>query len=516
MTSREKVLAIVIGAAILLGLGYKGVDKLFVQRIADARELVDKDKAEQLRLEGVIRSEETLARRWLNYAARTFSADRLDAQGNFATALKQMAQDHGFGDAVFSPAPGSKIGTKTDITTVAHRIVVQGSYEQVMGLLRDVYKSPFLCQITKLSILPLGTKAARGTVKADFTIESPVLPAIDAKKIPYARNARTMASGGDPPAGPARGLVRADEYYRLFEERNIFRSYLAPPENLVLVDNRDRKMVAVKLTSFWENKATQKLEEAVSGKSAVPLKVKGDVVEIAGIYADGMTFGPKRLTLEAATKSKENNWAYVIEPHSPPTFITVDVDNKSGDPVVFVEVVLTTEDNQQKQQPTVAFFNEGASELGVFENVKMVRATVKYKSGKLGAPKTFGPKEDKQTLVIPKEPEEFVKGEDLPPVAPPKPDDPADAGKKVTGLVYYPDPDGKNGVIQEMIATDGTGLRTIIRVGDEGAVVRHAQGRPGACGMAVAVDTTELNLTNLACEREVTSKHQACPLWMNN
>lgn len=468
MSPRERVLLLIIGGAVVLGLGYQGVNQFFIQKIGNTRASITQLKAEKAGIQQILDSQEALSRRWVDYAGRTFSFDGTEAQSAFGLALKQIARDHGFENAVFSSAGGTKIGTATDIATVAHRISVEGRYEEVQALLRDLYKTPFLCQIIKLNIVPLGARTSRDVVKCEFIIESPLLPVLDEKKAPiYARGAATLATAETPPADPARRFTRADEYFRLFDERNIFRSYLAPPQNVVLIDNQDRKMVALKARFFWENRISQELVETIRGRSSLSLKGPGDVVEITGTYADGVTFGPKRLTLEAGPQGKDQGWTYVVSAHSPPTIVELEVKNESGG-TAYVVPVVTNDDNEQKTDPTLAFLADGVTDLGVYENVKNVKLTVSYPSGKRGATKTFLPQEGRQTLVIGPEPVEPPEPEEV--VIPDVPDDPPDANLAVTGLVYYPDPDEKNLLVQEMIATAADGARTIIRVGQTDAV----------------------------------------------
>jgi hypothetical protein len=461
MTSRERRLGAVIGGIVALGLAYKAVSFFFIDDYRRTKEKIANYEAEVRRLDGLIRSEESLARQWLDDVGRTFSLDRNEAQGRFGMALKEIAKRNRFDDAVFSPAAGTRIGVKTDIVTVAHRISIDGAYKDAIAFLRDLYNTPYLCQVTKLAVAPSAAKGARGRVKVELTVESPVLPLVDPRKIPYVRNPEPLPAETKTPLPPVRPYLRGAEFYAILSDRNIFRSHLPPPENVVLIDNQDRKMVAVKVQFFWEDKPSEQRMETVKGKTSTPVKGKGDVAEITGTYADGVAFGPKRMSLAG-----QKEWTYPIASHSPPTMIDLAVNNQNPE-AVFLEVIVTAEDGQQQNEPLMVF-ETGTANVRNYEGAKSVRVTAKYRSGKAAQARNFDPLDAKQTYIVGPEPAEQVAGQEEP-VEPEVPDADPDGGLTVSGLVYYPDPGGENAIILELIAT-GTGGRRIIRAGESGAV----------------------------------------------
>lgn len=460
MTSRERRLGAVIGGIVALGLAYQAVSFFFIADYQETNQRITAYEGEVKRLDGFIRSEESLARQWLDDVGRTFSLDRHEAQGRFGMALKEIAKRHGFDDAVFSPAAGTRIGAKTNIATVAHRISIDGAYQDVIAFLRDLYNTPYLCQVTKLSVAPSSARGARGRVKAELTVESPVLPSVDPKTIPYVRNPEPMPSESKAPLPPVRTRLRGDAFYAILPDRNIFRAYLPPPENVVLIDNQDRKMIAVKVRFSWEDKPSEQRMETVTGKTSVPVKGKGDAVEITGTYADGVAFGPKQMSLAG-----QKEWTYTVAAHSPPTVIDLAMDNQNSE-AVFLEIVVTAEDGKEHSEPLMVF-ETGTAAVRNYEGAKSVRATAKYRSGKLAQAQTFSPSDGKQTYVVGPEPAEQVVQEELVEVV--VPDAAPDGGLTVSGLVYYPDPRGENALVQEMIAM-GTGGRKIVRAGESGAV----------------------------------------------
>ena len=462
MNPREKVLAIVIGAAIVLGLGYKGVNILFIQRYNDARESLDKLKAENNRLDGILASRESLARRWLNAVDRTFSFEKSTAQGLFGRDLKELAKRHGFDDAVFATSSGTKIGRKTGISTVAHRITIQGKFDEIIAFLRDIYATPYLCQVTKLALSPLDSSDQRGSVKLEFIVESPLLPEIDKKEIPHVRGAKTMSPDPDQSREPARKYVKGDECYEALTHRNILRPYLPPPPNIVLIDNKDFKTVFLEISFFWDGEVNEKLVESVAGKSTLPVKGKGDIVEIVGSYADGEAFGPKRIVFD----DKKKDRTYVVASHTPPpppTVVDLAVNNRHNE-AIYLDIITPTKDDPLKVEPTMVF-ETGVSDVREYKDVESVMVTARYASGVTHSSQTFKPGLGKQTYDVPPEPAEQVAHTSKPDVraidAPPNPK------LTVTALLTYPDVDEL--WTQEMIVTDGR-QRKIIRAGEEGAV----------------------------------------------
>ncbi len=464
MNPRERMLVFIIGGAVAIGLGYKLVNTALINPYHNLKETIADLEADSDRLDEVIASRPLLARRWLDIAERTFSFDRSEAQAAFGKELKEIAKRHGFEGAVFTTSSGTKIGERTNITTVAHSIVVEGLYADAVRFLRELYATPFLSQITKLSVSPVEGKDARGRVKVELTIESPLLPRIPPAKIPNVAQARTYDPERAEQLGLARSGLRGDGFYRSMSDRNIFRAYLPPPENVVLIDNQDRKTVAVKVVFHWDGKPVEQRVETVAGKSTLTVKGKGGEVEVTGVYADSHPFGPRRLAFDGSGK---RDWTVVIDAHTPPpppTVVDLAVENRHLE-AMQVEVLVTRADGQQKKEPTM-LFQPGVADVREYVDVQSVRVTATYPSGKPARSQTFTPAERKQTYVIDPEPEEFVGIEEPPPDVEDPPPNPA---MTVTGLVYYPDPSAPDQLAQEMIVSAG-GVRSIVRVGEAGAV----------------------------------------------
>lgn len=462
MTHRERNMALIVGTAIVLGGGYQGVNKLLIQKYKSVRTELANLEAEERQLDGIIRSRESLATRWLKYTARTFSFERAEAQGGFGKDLKEIAKRHGFGSPVFATSSGSRIGSKTKITTVAHRITVEGTYANGIAFLREIYGTPYLSQIKKLTVSPLGVQGRRGEVKLEFTVESPLLPRIDPKKIREVANASTMPRGGGGPQDAFRKQLRGDAYYEILAARNILRPYIPPPLNVVMIDNQDRKTVVLAIDFLWDGMINERLVETVAGQSTLPIKGRGSIVDVEGTYADGEAFGPKRFQFNG-----KRDWTFVVASHTPPPPPTV-VDlavNNADEQAVYVEVTIVDEDGQEISEP-VMWFEPGVSDIREYMDVASVKVQAKYASGRYTGLQTFTPSAAKQTFQVVAEPVAIEQAADDPEIVVVRDDPPPDHRYTVTSLQTY-SMDGRP--IQEMVVSTRS-ERKYIRAGEEGAV----------------------------------------------
>ncbi|HKQ49602.1 MAG TPA: hypothetical protein VJZ71_16135 [Phycisphaerae bacterium] len=465
MNPRERTLAIVVGGIVGLGAVYQGMNLLFLKPADEAKKAIADLEGQNQYLDTVIRSRRNLADRWNSAVSRTLAFDRPEASNKIAQALKDGAKRHGFENPGFFPnSVGSKIGAKTGITTVSYRITAEGPFKNAMDFLTDIYRSPYLCDISRLSITPLLQRnRPRGEVKIEFFVESPLMPKVDPKKVPELVNTASLPGEGADKQGPSRDDIPLDEELALLGRRNIFRPFVPPPSNVVIVDNQDWKMVVVRAKFFWEGEVirqtvdgnqVEEVVKTVQSKSNGEIRGLGDAVEIQGTYIGGKTFGPQRF--DFVTKK---DWTYAVaqvnEP-PPPTVVRLAADNKHAEPVD-LEVSVTLPDGQTKIKPTIRLRGATAQDIDDFE-VKSLTVTATYASGRKAPPATYTPSKEKQTYVVPVEPVEIP-----PEVAVDPSDQPPDPSLTVTGLVTYR---GK----QELIASAGPADRRIISAG-EAAVV---------------------------------------------
>lgn len=453
MNPREKRLAIIVGVFAGCFAIYQGVNTLFLSSIRNAEADIanlEKDMA-KLRVKKLEKMK--LEKEWRDDAARTFSFSETIAKDMLQREIKQIALKHGFDSPNVKTAMGMRIAIKSQIKTPAVAVTLIGDYARTMAFLQDIYHTPFLCQVTSLSISPLGPRYGRNNVKLDITVETPVLPQTF-KKVEFASAPTTMPSDPVQPQEPYREDLAPDSYLAILENRNILREFIPAPTNVVMIDNQDRKLVGVKAQFFFDGKVETQLQKGVEGNKQQQIEGKGDVVELTVAYADGHTVGPVRHEFKSG-----GPWAYKVGSHTPeppPDEIHLAVNNPNPEEVL-LKIVVTTNDNKQLAPPTMLIEPNQTIDIGEWQ-AKQIQYTVTYKSKKPGPTGQYMPSKELQTLVVPPEPPELVID-----TTQPRPEDPpADDQYTVSGLWTYRD-------VQEMIVTSAAG-RKIITLRNEGAV----------------------------------------------
>ncbi len=460
MNPRERRLAIIVGVGVVGAILYYGIDLLFVSPLREANlQFTNLELAEQ-KLDALIASERGMGESWNAIAGRTFSYQASRAQALFGQNLKDIAKRHHFDLGNFKPRTGSKIGYKTDISTVAYRISVTGQYKQAVDFVRDVYRTPYLCQITGLTISPLGAKSGRNTVKLDFTVETPVLPKIKLKDNLVASQAETMPEESDEPLSPIRTGIHDDDHYLLLAERNILRSFKPAPHVTVMIDNQDIKLVGYMVDFFWEGRLKDHHGDGVNGKQQASVSGEGDSAEVLVTYPDGTLFGPKRLEFAGGNRSA----SITIPAHTPlPEAETIIVAVKNDDEhEVFVSAIITDKDSKQIKLPDMMIPPGQTIDIPEWE-ARQIRITARYQSGKPGGMGNFLPRKTKQIHTIPKETAAVVAAPITPVIVN---DPPPDASFTVSGTWIYPQSED---IIQELIVTNGT-ERKVINAGEPAVV----------------------------------------------
>jgi len=467
MVSREKRLAIILGTVVGLGALYKIVDAIAISPYRQAVKDIKAATEETAKYNKVVNGRGAIIRGWESIAGRTFSYDVGEVRNQFEQELKRLAGRHNLKKATFTPRSGSSISRKPDIYTEAYVLSGEGEFNDVVAFLRDLYRSPYLCQVSTLSVAPFDPKQGRNRLKIDqMVVETPRLPKLEAvekrERDELARmgikgNPKTMVDLAEPPTEPARRLGAGDADFALLAERNIFRMYQPPPTNTVKIDNDDRLDVAVTIRSFWDGKESEQLVRRVAGKKKdETVSVTGDVFELNAIYADGTKAPGARFDSKTP-----GPWVMRISAHTPAETVTVALDNQDEHPVD-VGVTVMDAENKPVVKPTIRVPGKGKVDLDTYV-AKGVRVAVTYASGKAGGNQTFMPKDGKQTFVIQVEPAEpmveVVKGPEVPP--PPPPDPEPDPDLKVTGRWMY-------GEHHEMFAMNTkTNTRVIFARGDD-------------------------------------------------
>lgn len=456
MNPREKRLAIIVGIFGCAFVVWLGVNKLFVDPIRVARTARANHEEALRQLDKLDKQTKKQIKQWKIDSARTFSFDETLARDMLGLELKRIANKCGFDAPNVRPSSGLRVASKSKLKTVANQVSLTGDYSKALGFLKSIYESPFLCQVTSLTLTPLGPRYGRNNVKLDVTVETLVLPS-KFKDVPLDNPPpTTMPDDPNTPLPPFRRELAASEYFAVLEDRNILREFIAPPDTTVMLDNQDRKMVGVKAEFLWDGKVETQSQQGVEGKKQVQINGKGDAVRITVAYADGHTVGPVEHPFNGAA-----TWAYKVESHTepePPKLIDLAVNNTNAEEVM-VNLIITTEDGKQLTPPTMLIDASKTIDLGEWP-ASQIQLTAKYKSGKPAPGGNYTPTGAKQTLMIPPEPAEVVidTGDHEPPAVDPA----ADSRYTVSGIWTYRD-------TQEMIVTSVEG-RKVITAGEVGAV----------------------------------------------
>ena len=454
MNPREKRLAIIIGAFAGMYAVYFLVNWLYVSEIDKARKQREEFARKYNELKRLRDQKENLERVWFEDAARTFSFDETVAKDMLDLELKRIATRHGFDRPSVKNAAPLRIGYQSLIKSRATAVTLTGDYARIMAFVRDVYQSPFLCQVSSLSISPLGVRQGRNNVKLDIVVETPVLPET-IKGVNFVEAPRPMSADAVESLSAFRRDFPPAEYFAVLEDRNILREFMPPPPNAVMIDNQDRKMVGVKGAFFWDGREETQFTRGVEGKKQLQIEGRGDAVEMTIAYADGTTLGPVRHEFTSPAP-----WSYRVASHTPappPQYVNLAVENAHAEEVL-VNIVITTPDNKQIRPPTMLIEANKTVDLGEWE-ASQIQVTSRYRSEKPAPGGTYTPSESKQTLTIPPEPAEPVYVDGTPDAVV---DPPPDERYTVSGLWTYRD-------VQEMIVTSIEG-RKVISAGEPGAV----------------------------------------------
>lgn len=455
MNPRERKMVMVIGGALGLVVAWQVLNRVFISKIEGAdKTIVDLGKKISDHNE-TIKKGERLRKVWRAYVGRTFSFDESVIITEFDGRLKSMIAEHGLTNASYSAPRRLLIGDKTKISSIGFQIQgATGEYGDVVGFLGELYETPYLCRVAKVSLSPLDPNAVSNRVKLDVLVETPFLPVFgrrEAKDLGIKTGElETFKDLESPPTDPARAFEVAPDAFAVLVDRNIFKQYVAPPTNLVLIDNQDWRDVMVWLKPSWEGKAVEEQPKAtVRRKSRMDSpSFRGDVVEVTAFYSDGTTFGPERFD-----GGVRQPWVFRVPVHSdepPPEEIWLVVNNQHEEDVELV-VTVTGADGSPVTKPTMLVPPKTQMDIDRYKDVVSVAVVATYASGKPAGSRTFTPAADRQVFNV------GVETED--PVAVVTTDAPADGNLTVTGLVTYPG-------VHEMIASNGaTRERVVIATG---------------------------------------------------
>lgn len=449
----------IFGAAAGLFAVYYIAMGVFINPVRKAKEDYAKYTNELKKTKEIIAGEMDIASEWKRYVDRTFSFDEPEAYNWFGQALKRTAAEFGF-DApdIKKLAKRDELGRKSGIYVITYQVTIRANYAKGLDFMRGLYEQPFVSTISDVAIVP-DPREGRDVVKLTFDVSTPVFPKVKQKDSYLLAGVKeTMPRDPDVPLAPWRADLMSDEAFALLEQRNIMRGFAPAPTNQIVVDNNDRKLVALNVTFTWDDRVETELQKGVPPGKQETITGKGDVAELRGVYADGAEFTQRHEFKDGKP------WAYKVPSHTPaeaPKVINLAVDNRDDKEVRF-DVTIVGEDGKTKTLPTMVIGAGSKIPLGETE-AKEMRVIATYSPGKTHPQQIFKPGANEQVYLIPLEPIEQEPTKVVVVDDEPIGDLPPDGSFTVKGLLTYRD-------VQEMIVEDDGGDRKIIRAGVPGEV----------------------------------------------
>lgn len=461
MNAGEKRLLIIFCVALGCFVGYYIVTGVFINPAKKAKEDFAKYKNEKNEIEKLRTSEADYATTWRNYAERTFSYDKNQAYDWFGEALKETAAANGFtAPDIKKKSSTKKLGRKTGIEAIYYEVTVKDEFTKALKLLRAMYDSEYVSRVTDVAVTP-EPREGRNIVKLSFNVATLVLPRVSPKDTRFFADIDPMPREPEKPLDKWRKDFPPADAFALFESRNIFREYMPPPPNSVLIESLDTKLVGINAEFYWEGKVQTETQTAVRPGQQENIVGKGDEVEIRGAYADGTTFKQRHAFRD------NKPWSYKVPkrtPDEPPKTINLAVDSRDTEETRFT-IKITTEDGKQKTLPEMVIAPESKISLGEFEAKTIIVSATYPQSDRTVRPKTFSPSPNEQVFLIPKHPDkpEEVDVDDTPKVV--VKEDPAPAsGYTVTGMLTYRDP--RDDLDKQELIVNGPDGREIFLAGN--------------------------------------------------
>lgn len=438
MKASEKRLLIIFCVALGCFLGYYIVKGAFLDPAAKAKEDYTKYKNMENEFQATINSEVELAEQWRKYAERTFSFDKNQAFDWFGEALKETAAANGF-DApeIKKKTSTKKLGTKSGIEAISYEITVKADYTKAIQLLRAMYDSKYVSRVQDVQLTP-EPREGRNVVKLSFQVQTLILPKVapsGEKGSGYFASVKPkLHEAGDQFSKWRQDFPPADAF-AVLQSRNIFREYMPPPPNSVIVENQDPKLVGVKATYFWDNDVSSESQIGIKPNQQENIVGKGDEVEIHVAYADGTEFRQRHVFNDGKA------WTYKVPSHTviEPKIINLAIDSRDKEETRFT-LKITGDDGKQKTLPEMVIGPETKLPLGDFEAKEIVVSAVYPGMDRTVPEKHFRPGTSEQVYLIPERPKPNTPVvENTHTSEPPREDAPPASGYIVSGLLTYHD-----------------------------------------------------------------------------
>jgi len=230
MNKREKILASVVGAIIVVFLGQVAVRSIFLGRLKEKNDLIaamDEDIAKKKR---VLEARNRLVRSWRSVSQKALSDDPDIANRLLLERVTTLTTEAQLADVSRQPVQimPEKQGQTTLYYKVAVNLTGKGTLAQIVKFLEMFYQEPYIVKITGFSLKPEGSGQMMMFSNCRIETIVPAKPELDG--IPPVTSRPTI-TGSNPPV-----KSQANSRYTMIVDRNIFNVKAPEPPRAIVKD----------------------------------------------------------------------------------------------------------------------------------------------------------------------------------------------------------------------------------------------------------------------------------------
>jgi hypothetical protein len=223
MNKREKILAILVGAFVVLFIGRSVVKSFFLDPLSEKDRQIESAEKEIQKRQAKLDTRNRLIRTWRNYDQRSLDRDPTKAFLTLNARITNIINSSGLKEGVsVKPVPiNMKKGNGVDwYWPIAVNLSARGTLDQIVKFMEMVYQEPYNLKVTGLTIRPEGKN---GTLAiSNCRIESivpakPVSPGITEKPLPEITATQPVIK------------LLPDSQYAMISKNNIFAPAPPPP-----------------------------------------------------------------------------------------------------------------------------------------------------------------------------------------------------------------------------------------------------------------------------------------------
>jgi len=222
MNKREKILLILVSAAVVLLLGRTMVNSVILGPIRDVDKKIEKVRKDIETKQRKLDRKKRTIKRWKRIDKQTLARDPESARNLFVSRINRLIDASGLKDRNVKPLSiqAKKPAGVVAYYPVAVNLSARGTLEQITRFLALFYKEPYLAKITGMQLRP--EKKGNVMTLSNCRMEAIVLPRV--KEVKDASPTTKPVDPGEPLEGRDAG-----KEYALVWEKDIFRPYRAKP-----------------------------------------------------------------------------------------------------------------------------------------------------------------------------------------------------------------------------------------------------------------------------------------------